>query len=202
MAALETQSKPTVASIKTGITQYALRQLVDFDKYHALEKVDSLKTISRELKDEKADYYATVYAILAERIEKPKEQFKQYMLSLLGDKDYDKILNSLSKVDKTYRDDKKAPVSTATNSVVPPFSPPVFLRNQIAGQYPLPPGSYGFSAQHVNPFNGGVPGQHRGVSRGRFCDYCYTAGHTAYYCYKRRAGTQPYRRPEPYNKNN
>ena len=139
MAALETQSKPTVASIKTGITQYALRQLVDFDKYQALEKVDSLKTISRELKDEKADYYATVYAILAERIEKPKEQFKQYMLSLLGDKDYDKILNSLSKVDKTYRDDKKAPVSTATNSVVPP-SAPLFsseIKLRVSTPFPL-----------------------------------------------------------------
>ena len=123
MAALEIERNPTIASIKTGITQYALRQLVDFDKYQALEKVDSLKTISRELKDEKADYYAAVYAILAERIEKPKEHFKQYVLSLLGDKDYDKILNSLSKVDETYRDDKKAPVSTAINPVVPSLSP-------------------------------------------------------------------------------
>ena len=50
LAALENRSKPTVSSLKKGILQYALRQTSDFDKYIALEKIETLKIVSKDLR--------------------------------------------------------------------------------------------------------------------------------------------------------
>ena len=98
LAALENRSKPTVPSLKKGILQYALRQTSDFDKYIALEKIETLKIVSKDLKDKKCDYYASTHAALLERINKPTNVFKDYVLSLLGGRDYEKIIESVSRL--------------------------------------------------------------------------------------------------------
>ncbi len=61
-----------------------------------------MKTISGELKDKKAVFYSSVYATLAERIIRPTSQFKDYVLSLLGDRDYEKIMETVNKIDKNF----------------------------------------------------------------------------------------------------
>ena len=76
LKALEEKQKPLVHSMKRSIVQYA--------------------------KDKKTDYYASVHAILQERISKPTEQFKNYVLSLLGDRDYEKMVEAVNKVYKSY----------------------------------------------------------------------------------------------------
>lgn len=73
--ALESQSKPSTATIQKDIIQYALRHINDFDKYVALEKVERLKHLAAEEKDKKADFFGSVHSTLLDRIEKPKEQF-------------------------------------------------------------------------------------------------------------------------------
>ena len=101
LKALEEKQKPSVHSMKKSIVQYAFRQLADFDKYRALEMAESLKNVALHVKDKKADYYASVHAILQEKISKPTKQFKNYVLSLLGDRDYEKIMEAVNKVDKS-----------------------------------------------------------------------------------------------------
>ena len=50
-----------------------------------------------------------------ERISKPIDQFRSYILALLGDRDYEKIVESLAKVDKACQE-MSAPPHTHTDS--------------------------------------------------------------------------------------
>ena len=47
------------------------------------------------VKDKKADYFTTVYAKLVDRITKPEELFKSYVLSLLSDREYEKVAETV-----------------------------------------------------------------------------------------------------------
>ena len=114
--------------------------------------VEDLKNVSDHLKDRKADYYKTVSSILHERIEKPPEHFKAYILSLLGDKDYDKIVESVSKVDRGLEKGVTLPGTSASEStptlfpwVPPSFTPPSPLPS---GSFPHPPPYIGSPPQH------------------------------------------------------
>ena len=126
--ALEDRQKPSIASLKKAVTQYCLRPLSDFDKYKAVDMVEQLANVSLQVKDKKADYYATVHSTLQERISKSAEQFKSYVLSLLGDREYEKVVESLAKVDKAFNQDT---TSSPGPSVVPQspqgFCPLAFL---------------------------------------------------------------------------
>ena len=50
---LEDRQKPSVADLRKGIVQYALRQISDFDKYRTLELIDGLKNAAILCKDKK-----------------------------------------------------------------------------------------------------------------------------------------------------
>ena len=102
LTALEQKQKPSTSAFKKEIIQYAMRPQTDFDKYVVLAKIEELKNLSKDLRDEKSDFYASVHSLLVERIDKPSNQFKDYVLSLLGDKDYGKILESINKSDKNF----------------------------------------------------------------------------------------------------
>ncbi len=92
--ALEEKQNPTINTLKRSLAQYSFRQLTDFDKYKALDMAAELKNVAVGSKDKKADYYSSVHATLMERINKPTEQFKSYLHALIGDRDYDKIVEA------------------------------------------------------------------------------------------------------------
>ena len=101
---LEDWSKPSVESLKRNITQYAFGQT-----YTALNMVEILKNVANQTKHKRADYFASVHATLQERISKPAEQFKSYLLSLIGDRHYDKIMEAVGKVDKNFSEELSTP---------------------------------------------------------------------------------------------
>ena len=49
------------------------------------------------LKDKKADYYSTVHATQVEKIAKPTDHFKNYVLALLADRHYEKVIETCPK---------------------------------------------------------------------------------------------------------
>ncbi len=181
--------------------QYAFRQNSDFDKYKALEMIESLKNAALDVRDKKADYFSTVHSKLLERITKPTEQFKSYVLSLLGDRDYEKVVEAVSKVDKAF---------TQETPVAPPI-PPSSMVSYDSG-HPAP-SHYGFSSPMYSPLRqSGVtnlsstfsrpapyfpphcyhynPRPHytgRGSWGGRLtlCSYCERYGHTFSNCHRR-----------------
>ncbi len=100
--AIEEKHKLTLESVKKAIIQYALRQMLDFDKYKALNVAEQLKTVVMQVNDKKADFHSSVHFTLTKKITKPPEQFKSYILFLLGDRDYKKIVEAINKVDKSF----------------------------------------------------------------------------------------------------
>ena len=69
------------------------------------------------------NYCASVHAILQERISKSTEQFKTYVLSLLGDRHYEKIVEAVNKVDKSYTQGMSGPPHNSNLQSPPP--PPI-----------------------------------------------------------------------------
>ena len=106
----------------------------DFDKYKVLDMVEQLKNVAVDLKDKKADYLRSVYSTLQERVSKPKEQFRNYILTLIGDKDYEKMIESVNKIDKSFNE-KQAPKYAAPSPLpVPSYVfPPSPSRLWFAG---------------------------------------------------------------------
>ena len=167
--ALEKKQQPTADDLKREIVQYALRQATDFDKYQALEKAEHLKFFARESKDKRADYYATVHSALLERINRPTDQFKSYVLALLGDREYEKIVEAIGKVDKSFqprRDSNYNPFAAYPRPQFTPAAPPSPLMSQ---PYPA---AYRF---------------HR--ERRRYCSFCRSTTHSFSRCYRRQNST-------------
>ena len=109
LKALEEKQKPTISSLKKAIIQFSLRKTIDFDKYKALEMVQDLKDVANSIKDKNADYYSQVLLTLTEKIDKSAEQFKSYILALLGGRDFDRVVEAVNKIDKNYNQDASVP---------------------------------------------------------------------------------------------
>ncbi len=177
LAALEQKQKPSTSAFKKEIIQYAMRPQTDFDKYVVLAKIEELKNLSRDLRDTKSDFYASVYSMLMERIDKPSNQFKDYVLSLLGDKDYGKILESINKIDKIFSK-KASPIPSFQYQPHVQFSSnsrPYHPYNAAPigrGGYNSPRGGRGFNSIRPTPYYD--------------CTYCHGNNHTAFNCFKRR----------------
>ena len=123
LKSLEQKQQPSVDSIKRDIVQYALLQSTYFVKHLAIEKIEYLKHVTRDLKDKKADYYSSVYSILLEHINNNGDQFKTYVLALLGDRDYERIIEAVNKVDETFN--KTTNPSTHNSALAPRIPTPV-----------------------------------------------------------------------------
>ena len=129
-----------MADLRKGIVQYALRQDSDFDKYRALELIEGLKNAAILCKDKKADFYTTVHIKLLGRMDKPAEH-KGYILALIGDREYEKIMESVAKIDKSLV--QATPVSSNT----------LQLQDNNAS-YSFPP-PYGYPS--LSPYQGVIP---------------------------------------------
>ena len=151
-----------------------------------------LENVASQVKDKKANYYSSVYSILHERISKPKEQSKSYLLSLLGDRDYERIVESINKVDKCFVED-----APSTIPQMPDLDP----------SFPLPPPNFAYPTPTGGRFSGSSPQAHaylspypyfhprssewfrnlrpRGDRPRIVCDYCRIPGHVKNSCYKK-----------------
>ena len=99
---MENQQKPEIATRVSALCSYGLRRLDDFDKYSALSMADSLAYEAKVIAHEKASFYAVAAQALRDRLEKPKAQFHSYFMALFSDRDFGKVLECISKVDKSF----------------------------------------------------------------------------------------------------
>ena len=86
-----------------------------FSKDHTLDCLLQLKILSKESKHPKAGFYSAVLEALREKMASPDDQFKRYVAVLLGDKDQEKVLDAISKVDKASRARAAKPSSSASS---------------------------------------------------------------------------------------
>ncbi|KAJ7372907.1 hypothetical protein OS493_015361 [Desmophyllum pertusum] len=96
--ALESQQQTSVENGLSGLAAYGLRRKPDFDKYAALAFIaEDIVVVAHNSKHEKAAFLSAATKALRERLDKPLEQFQAYFLALFSDKDYSKVLDSISK---------------------------------------------------------------------------------------------------------
>ena len=181
LSAIEEKQKPTVSALKRTVVQHMLRKNVDFDKYKALEFVDQLRTLAMQLKDPKADYLGSVYTTLLDKMpHSSPELFKTYILSLLGDRDYEKIIETINKVDKSFA--SKTTFRQGQPYPQPLFRPPYSHSPQRLPVYTTPPNFHPATHSFQDHTASYIP---RPRWRSRHCSYCGLNNHTIHSCYKK-----------------
>lgn len=88
---MEMLSKPSVDALQRKIVGITARPKGEFNKYDALELLESLKDTAHDLKHEKSTYYREAYDTMQDKIGEPPEYFRELMLALLGDKDLERV---------------------------------------------------------------------------------------------------------------
>ena len=93
---MEAFSKPTVEALHRKILAVASQPLVEFNHYKVLELLHSLCETDHDLKHEKYPYYHVVYHMLSEKVHDSTAYFREVLLSLLGDKEQEKVMERVS----------------------------------------------------------------------------------------------------------
>ena len=89
-----------MASVIRKMLDYAARPLSEFNKYEAIDILETLQNTSRDNQDERRDFYRLVYQTARAKVDLPKEHFRALVLRLLGDKDHTKVYGAVAKVEK------------------------------------------------------------------------------------------------------
>ena len=123
-----------------------------------------------------------------EKLVKPAEHFRNYILSLLGDRDYEKIIEAVSKIYKAL--EKDLTPSSFSNSDVSPSVIPSYYNPLPPVDFPPPPPTFFiFTIYPLYPEEFGSRYNNQGFRRGgssRFCTFCNRWGHTLRYCFVKR----------------
>ena len=93
-------SQPSVENLQRKLVALASRPVVEFNKHDALELLDSLRETARDAKHGKSQYYRAAYLALRDKMGESTAYFRELLLALVGDKDQEKVLERVSRVDK------------------------------------------------------------------------------------------------------
>ena len=99
---MDSLTKSSVAALLVRIMNLASRPLTEFNKYEALELLNSLKNAAHDAKHEKEQYYRLAYETMRGKLDRSDQQFREFLMLLLGDKDHEKVLDVVSKVEKRH----------------------------------------------------------------------------------------------------
>lgn len=98
---LEDAQKATVDSCSEEFRHLIKSPL--FTKDRALDRPLNLKMVAKEANHPKSGFLEAVFRALREKTGATDVQFTKYLEVLLGDKDHEKVLESIAKVDKAMR---------------------------------------------------------------------------------------------------
>ena len=100
---IESLAASSVDSLLTKIRNLASRPIPEFNKFEALNLLEALKNAAQDVKHKKTRYFRLTFETLRTKMNQSNEQFRNFLLPLLGDKDHEKILEIVAKVEKTNR---------------------------------------------------------------------------------------------------
>ena len=106
---LEKSQNASVEGLLSQLRRLAASKSVLFSKDHAMDTLLQLKILAKELKHQKASYFSAVLEALREKMSASEDQFKKYLLALLGDKEQEKVLDTIAKVDKASKASRDSP---------------------------------------------------------------------------------------------
>ena len=101
LEALENSQKASVESALEELQHFIKMPM--FNKEKALDYLINLKIVAKESNHPKSGFFNAVLQAMKDKIRVPDSQFQQYLQVLLGDKDHEKVLDSIAKVDKAMR---------------------------------------------------------------------------------------------------
>ena len=110
------------------ISYYGGRRVEDFDKYEALRYAEELASVAKSSSHPKAASYDVIASTLREKLHVPAEQFKAYFLALVADKDFSRVIETISKVDNSFQ--RSTPFRTQTRRGRLPYQQPYFQAYQ------------------------------------------------------------------------
>ena len=100
---VEAVTTATPNSLVERILAYASRPMTELNKFEALEMLETLQNKAADVKYHKMNYYRLVYQTTREKVDSPKDHFKNLVMCLLGDKDDEKVLDTVTKIEKSHR---------------------------------------------------------------------------------------------------
>ena len=74
-----------------------------FTKDRALDRLLNLKMVAKDANHPKSGFFEAVFRAFREKTGVTDDQFTKYLEVLLGDKDHEKVLESIARVDKAMR---------------------------------------------------------------------------------------------------
>lgn len=75
------------------------RSRSEFNKYEAIDNLETHQNASRDNQNEKSKFYHLVYQAAKGKVNLPKEHFRALVLRHLGDKDHTKVYEAVAKVE-------------------------------------------------------------------------------------------------------
>lgn len=75
------------------------RSGTEFNKYEAIDNLETHQNASRDNQNEKSKFYHLVYQTAKGKVDLPKEHFWVLVLLRLGDKDHTKVYEAVAKVE-------------------------------------------------------------------------------------------------------
>ena len=100
---MDALTKSSVDNLLEKIRHLASWPVPEFNRFEALDLLKALKNAAQDAKHEKAGYYCLTFEILRGKVYEPNDQFRNFLLPLLGDKDQEKVLEVVTKVEKNNR---------------------------------------------------------------------------------------------------
>lgn len=146
---------------------YSARPVPEFNKYEAIDLLETLQNTARDNQDEKKEYYRLVYQTARGKIDLPKEHFRSLVMRLLGSKDHTTVYEAVAKVEK------------AAGGRNAPWGPAAAWGHRS---------SY-WQRNQWEPYNSYRGRGWRGPSQQ--CYACGRYGHVADCCFRRGSGLRP-----------
>ena len=100
---VELATNTTPENLVERIFTYATRPLSEFNKYEVLEMLEILHNKATVGNHDKKKYYRLVYQTVREKVDSSKDHFKDLVMRLLGDKDHERVLDIVCKVERYVR---------------------------------------------------------------------------------------------------
>ena len=100
---VELVTNTTPENLVERILTYVTRPLSEFNKYEVLDMLEILHNKAVDGNHDKKKYYRLVYQTAREKVDSSKDHFKDLVMRLLGDKDHEKVLDIVCKVEKSNR---------------------------------------------------------------------------------------------------
>ena len=100
---MDALTKSSADNLLEKIRHLASRPVPEFNRFEALDLLEALKNAAQDTKHEKAGYFRLAFETLRGKADEPNDQFRNFLLPLLGDKDQEKVLEVVAKVQKNNR---------------------------------------------------------------------------------------------------